>query len=487
MSSEVRASGKNELPNEMTVTGWRRQSNTFSATDLVSSVASAVERGKSLNAYITTTPERAMDQARHSTERQKSGAGRALEGVVIGVKDNFCTADIQTTAGSRILEGFIPQYESFVTKKLLDAGAVFFGKTNLDEFGMGSSTENSAYGPTLNPCGIALGSSEFVPGGSSGGSAAAVAADQALAAMATDTGGSIRQPASFCGVVGFKPTYGACSRWGIVAYASSLDQAGVITKTVGDAALLMDVIAGSDPKDSTSVAYDFGGFEHSLRNTSGAFTVGIPRQFRDMSTTPDLEGVWQEIERRVSAAGGCVQLVDLPTIKYSLPTYYIIALAEASSNLARYDGVRFGYRANDPKNLIDLYERSRAEGFGRETKRRIMLGTYCLSAGYYDQYYAKAQRVRTMIYNDFARAFEAVDFLAWPTTPTPAFKFGSHNADPVSMYLEDVFTVPVNLAGLPAISLPIFQAANGMPMGGQLIGPRFSDARLLAVANSMLK
>ena len=465
---------------------WLSHGGDRRATALLQDVAGEIEAGRDLNVFITETLDRAEAQAVQADDRIRAGNARRLEGLPLAIKDNFCTAGIETTAGSKILQGFVPPYESFVTQKLLDAGAVFVGKANLDEFGMGSSTETSAFGPTINPRGVALGSRDYVPGGSSGGSAAAVAANMAVAALATDTGGSIRQPASFCGVVGFKPSYGVCSRWGIIAYASSLDQAGVITKTVEDAAILMDVIKGHDPNDSTSADYDLGSFEAALKTGSGAFTIGMPRQFRDLANSADLEGLWQEIETRVSRAGGKIKLVDLPHMSYSLPAYYIVALSEASSNLARYDGVRFGYRAANPKDLTDLYERTRAEGFGAETKKRIMLGTYCLSAGYYDAYYLKALKIRTLIAQDFAQAFEQVDFLAWPTAPTPAFKFGSHANDPVSMYLEDVFTVPVNLAGLPAISLPLYTAANGMPMGAQLIGPRFSDPSLLAAANSIL-
>jgi len=458
----------------------------LSVTESIAEFAGAIDESRGLNVYITETLERAMAQAERSDERIKSGRGRPLEGLPLAVKDNYCTIGIPTTAGSRILGGFVPPYESHITQRLFDAGAVVLGKTNMDEFGMGSSTENSAYGPTLNPRGLALGFKDYVPGGSSGGSAAAVAANLALASVATDTGGSIRQPASFCGVVGFKPTYGACSRWGIIAYASSLDQAGVLTKTVLDAAILMDVMVCEDPNDSTSIRHDFGGFEKSLSKNIRGFKVGIPRQLRGMTISSDLEGVWKELENRTKKAGGEIVLVDLPTISYALPAYYIVALAEASSNLARYDGVRYGHRTKSAVDIVELYEKSRAEGFGEETKKRILMGTYCLSSGYYDQYYARAQKVRKKLYMEFMAAFEEVDFLSWPTAPTPAFKFGSHENDPVSMYLEDVFTVPVNLAGLPAISLPIFLASNRMPMGGQLIGRPLGDADVLAVANQIM-
>jgi aspartyl-tRNA(Asn)/glutamyl-tRNA(Gln) amidotransferase subunit A len=487
-SPSAKRTGSVSTPlSNLSVTDWVNGTHGSNAAQrLVEDVSSAIAESQGLNVFITETVDRAMAQAERSDERIRSGRGRPLEGLVLAIKDNFCTFGTETTAGSRILRGFVPRYESFVTQKLLDAGAVFIGKTNMDQFGMGSSTENSAFGPTLNPRGVALGSKDYVPGGSSGGSAAAVAANLSLAAMATDTGGSIRQPASFCGVVGFKPTYGACSRWGIIAYGSSLDQAGVITKTVLDAAILMDVIAGEDANDSTSIAYDFGGFEKQVSQEVSSFTVGIPRQLRSLALGPDLEGVWAELEARVKRAGGVTKLIDLPTISYALPTYYIIALAEASSNLARYDGVRYGFRASDIKDITELYEKTRSEGFSAETQKRIIMGTYCLSSGYYDQYYSRAQKIRAKIYAEFVGAFENVDLLAWPTAPTPAFKFGSHETDPLSMYLEDVFTVPINLGGFPAISLPIYEASNRMPMGAQLIGPRFQDVRVLAVANLLL-
>lgn len=472
---------------ELTASEWLRENHGKNSTErLVEDAQAAIDENRGLNVFITEMVDRARAQAERSDERIKSGRGRRLEGLVLAIKDNFCTFGTETTAGSRILKGFIPTYESFVTKKLLDEGAVFIGKTNMDQFGMGSSTENSEFGPTLNPIGVKLGSNDYAPGGSSGGSAAAVAANLALAALATDTGGSIRQPASFCGVVGFKPTYGVCSRWGIIAYASSLDQAGVITKTVRDAAILMDVIAGEDLNDSTSVKFEFDGFEKHLSADAGKFTVGIPRQLRNLSSSTDLEGVWKALEDRVASAGGEIKLIDLPTLSYALPAYYIIALAEASSNLARYDGIRYGHRAEGAMDLADLYERTRNEGFLPETQKRILLGTFCLSAGYYDQYYARAQKVRAKIYGEFVRAFEEVDFLGWPTAPTPAFKFGSHDSDPLAMYLEDVFTVPINLGGLPAISLPIYEASTSMPMGAQLIGPRFGDRQLLTAANLVL-
>ena len=468
---------------DTTVKDWcsARKSAGF-VSRAVTQFEAAIDNNKELNAFITTSFDRAMAQAERSDDRLRAGRGRPLEGLPIAIKDNYCTYGIRTTAGSRILENFVPQYESGVTSRLIDAGAVFLGKTNMDEFAMGSSTETSAFGPTINPRGLSSGNRNYVPGGSSGGSAAAVAADLCLAALGSDTGGSIRQPASYCGVVGFKPTYGVCSRWGIIAYASSLDQAGVITKTVEDAAMLMDVIAGPDARDSTSVERPVDNFMEHLRADKGSPTVAIPRQFRDMTVNPDLELLWKEIENRLVKTASKVIYVDLPQIKYSLTAYYIIALCEASSNLARYDGVRYGYRAPNRPSMDDLYEQTRAGGFGWEVKRRILMGTYALSAGYYDQYYLKAAKVRRLIAKELSDMFAKVDFLVWPTAPTSAFKIGEFTSDPIAMYLEDVFTVPVNLAGLPAISIPGISARNGMPMGFQVIGPRFSDARLLSFA-----
>jgi aspartyl-tRNA(Asn)/glutamyl-tRNA(Gln) amidotransferase subunit A len=442
-------------------------------------------KSRELNAYITETPHVARAQAAVSDEYISRGRGRRLEGVPISIKDNFCTDGIRTTAGSRILSNFVPTYESFVTKKILDAGAVCLGKTNMDEFGMGSSTENSYFGPTLNPRGLELGRRTIVPGGSSGGAAASVAAHLSLGALGTDTGGSIRQPAAFCGIVGMKPTYGLCSRWGIIAYASSLDQAGALARTVEDVAILIDTIIGEDPNDATSVAHEVPNLESFLKTTPPVYTIGIPKEFRNLVTNPDLEACWKISEAVLKDAGHQLRYVDLPSIKYSLPTYYILALSEASSNLARYDGVRYGYRTPRSRDILELYERTRAEGFNWETKKRIIMGTYSLSAGYYEAYYEKARRVRQLISNEFRSVFETVDCLIWPTAPTSAFEFDAHASDPISMYLEDVFTVPVNLAGLPAVSVPISIAANYLPMGLQVIGPQFSDANVLRVAKEI--
>ena len=441
--------------------------------------------GANLNAYITETPNVAQAQATESDSRISLRTARALEGIPISIKDNYCTAGIRTTAGSRILANFIPTYESFVTKKILQAGGVCLGKTNMDEFGMGSSTENSFFGTTINPRGLELGRGNIAPGGSSGGAAASVAAHLCLGSLATDTGGSIRQPASFCGVVGMKPTYGLCSRWGIIAYASSLDQAGVIARTVEDTAILIDAIVGQDPDDSTSIDWRMPSIEGFLRERSPRYTIGIPRSFRDLSISPDLEVCWKIGEAALRDAGYKIRYITLPSIQYALPAYYVIALSEASSNLSRYDGVRYGYRSSRLQNMQELYENTRAEGFNWETKKRIIMGTYALSAGYYDDYYERACRVRRLISNEFRQVFNFVDCLVWPTTPSPAFEFGSHEQEPTSMYLEDVFTVPVNLAGLPAISVPLTVASNYLPMGLQIIGPRFGDAQVFRVAKQL--
>ena len=459
----------------------------LSALELVEASIVHNDESRDLNAYITTTFDLARDQAAKSDARRRRGEQLPLDGLPLAVKDNFCTQGIQTTAGSRILKGFVPPYESTVTSKLWAAGAVMLGKTNMDEFGMGSSTENSYWGPTINPRGLKLGRPNLAPGGSSGGSAAAVAANLCLASVGTDTGGSLRQPASFCGVVGMKPTYGLCSRWGIVAYASSLDQAGTLTKTVQDSAILFDVIVGHDEKDSTSIKWLGESFTRLLGRDLTGLRIGIPNELRSLASTADIDIVWKSAESLLAQAGADVVEVSVPSIRYSLPAYYVIALSEASSNLARYDGVRYGYRAEKVRSLNELYEVTRSIGFGEETKKRILLGTFALSSGYYDQYYLKAQKVRRLISDEFARVFEDVAAVVWPTTPTAAFEFGSHSDDPISMYLEDVFTVPVNLAGLPAISIPISQSAEGLPLGLQIIGPRCSDDVVFQIADVVEK
>lgn len=452
------------------------------AGDLLSYFDKEIEKKRVLNAYITVTSDLARKQAKATDRRRKRGRLLPLDGIPIAIKDNFCTKGVLTTAGSKILSNFVPTYESTVTKRLLDAGAVFLGKTNMDEFGMGSSTENSFFGPTLNPRAFDKGKTNVVPGGSSGGSAAAVAANLCIAAIGTDTGGSIRNPASYCGIVGMKPTYGLCSRRGIVAYGSSLDQAGVLTKTVEDAAMLLDVIVGHDPNDSTSFQWPKGSFTEILKKPITGMRIGIPNECRNVSQTQDTERVWAAAEHLIESVGAKCVKIALPTIKYALPAYYIIALSEASSNLARYDGVRYGYRASNVKDLLDLYEKTREEGFGHEVKKRIMLGTYCLSAGYYDQYYDKALRVRSLIAQEFRAAFETVDVMVWPTTPSAAFELGSRSSDPIAMYLEDVFTVPVNLAGLPALSLPVATGESGLPLGLSIVGPKLGDDYVLKAA-----
>jgi len=487
--SRMTASASLASPLDLTLRAQRDllRDGRLSAAEAVAAYAEEAEKRKNLNVFITSTHEQALKRARDADARLARGEARPLEGVAIAVKDNYCTAGVRTTAASRILGNFVPAYESTVTQRLLDAGAVMLGKTNMDEFAMGSSTETSHFGATINPAGEDRGFPDLAPGGSSGGSAAAVAARLAPAALGSDTGGSIRQPASFCGTVGFKPTYGVCSRWGIIAYGSSLDQAGVFTRDIADAAVLMDVIAGHDPKDTTSWPRDDYAFAAALRKPAAKLRIGFPREYREAGSTPETVTLWAEAERLAREIGAEIFEVSIPSARYSLPAYYIIALSEASSNLARYDGVKYGYRAPKFENLADMYEQTRAQGFGAQVKRRIMLGTFTLSAGYYDAYYLKAQKVRAKIAAEFAAAFAAVDFLFMPTAPTGAFAIGSHNADPVQMFLEDIFTVPINLAGLPALSLPVARDARGMPLGLQIVGPQFSDERLLRAAADVEK
>jgi aspartyl-tRNA(Asn)/glutamyl-tRNA(Gln) amidotransferase subunit A len=452
----------------------------FSATELVRAHLDAIE-GDRLNAFILATPERALAMAEVSDRRIAAGDARPLEGIPVGVKDLFCTEGIATTAGSRILEGFVPPYESTVTARLWDAGAVLIGKTNLDEFAMGSSTVTSYFEPTINPWTPAGTDVPLVPGGSSGGSTAAVAARMCPAAIGTDTGGSIRQPAAFCGVVGMKPTYGRCSRFGIVAFASSLDQAGPITRTVEDCALLLQQMAGYDPQDSTSADRPLGDLAAALTGNVRGLRVGIPKEYRLDGTPPEIIALWQQGIEWLRAAGCTIAEVSLPHTRYALPAYYIVAPAEASSNLARYDGMRFGLRV-EGEDLIDTYAKTRAAGFGQEVRRRVMIGTYVLSAGYYDAYYIKAQKVRSKILRDFEEVFETVDVLLTPTTPNAAFRIGEKMDDPIQMYLNDVFTVPANLAGLPGISVPAGLSADGLPLGLQLIGRPFDEATVLRAA-----
>lgn len=452
----------------------------FSAVELAEAQIAAMEKGRDLNAYITETAELALDRARAADDNISKGKAGPLEGLPIGIKDLFCTEGVLTTAASHILDGYKPEYESTVTSKLKAAGAVMVGKTNLDEFAMGSSNESSFYGPAVNPWKKSGEDTPLVPGGSSGGSAAAVAANLCLAATGTDTGGSIRQPASFCGIVGMKPTYGRCSRWGIVAFASSLDQAGPMTRTVKDAAIMLSSMAGHDPKDSTSADLPVPDFEAALTGDIKGLKIGIPAECRPDDLNEDISTLWDTGIGWLKDAGAEVVDISLPHTKYALPTYYIVAPAEASSNLARYDGVRFGLRV-DGESLDDMYAKTRSEGFGEEVKRRVMIGTYALSAGYYDAYYLKAQKVRQLIFHDFVSAFENVDAILTPTAPTPAFAIGAET-DPVTMYLNDVFTVPASLAGLPGISVPAGLSKDGLPLGLQLLTKRWDEETLFRCA-----
>jgi aspartyl-tRNA(Asn)/glutamyl-tRNA(Gln) amidotransferase subunit A len=453
-----------------------------SSVELTQAFSAAIVAARPLGAFITETPERALDMAAASDARIASGKAGALEGLPLAIKDLFCTRGVRTTAGSAILDNFVPPYESTVTQNLWDAGAVLLGKTNMDEFAMGSSNETSHFGPVLNPWRAKDSEAKLVPGGSSGGSAAAVAADLCLAATGTDTGGSIRQPSAVTGRVGLKPTYGRCSRYGMVAFASSLDQAGPMTKTVKDAAILLGSMASADPKDSTSIDVPVPDYERLLEGGIKGLRVGIPKEYRIDGMPAEIGTLWEKGAEWLKAQGARIVEVSLPHTKYALPTYYIVAPAEASSNLARYDGVRFGRRAKDARAITDLYERSRAEGFGAEVQRRILIGTYVLSAGYYDAYYARAQKLRTLIKRDFDQAFEICDVLLTPATPGPAFALGEKRADPVAMYLNDVFTVTVNLAGLPGISVPAGLTANGLPLGLQIIAKAFDEATMLRAA-----
>jgi aspartyl-tRNA(Asn)/glutamyl-tRNA(Gln) amidotransferase subunit A len=453
----------------------------FSARELALAYNAAVEAIKPLNAYITPTPERALEMAEAADQRLARGEALPLDGIPIAVKDLYCTKGVLTTAASHILDGFHPRYEATVTDRLWQAGAVMLGKTNLDEFAMGSSNMTSHYGPVENPWRRPGDNRPLVPGGSSGGSAAAVAARAALAATGTDTGGSIRQPASFCGIVGLKPTYGRCSRWGVVAYASSLDHPGPMTCTVRDAAIMLRAMAGHDPKDSTSAPLPVPDYEAALTGDIRGMRIGIPKEYRVDDMPSEIEGVWQQGVEWLREAGAEPVEISLPMTKYALPAYYIIAPAEASSNLARYDGVRFGLRV-EGRDLEEMYELTRAGGFGAEVRRRVLIGTYVLSAGYYDAYYLKAQKVRALVRRDYVTAFERVDCILTPTAPSAAFAIGEKIDDPIAMYLNDVFTVPANLAGVPAISVPAGLSADGLPLGLQIIGRAFDEETVLRVA-----
>ncbi|AWN54267.1 Asp-tRNA(Asn)/Glu-tRNA(Gln) amidotransferase subunit GatA [Methylobacterium sp. 17Sr1-1] len=458
----------------------------FSARELAQAHLDAMEKARLLNAYLLETPDRALAMAEVADQKLAAGEARPLEGLPLGIKDLFCTHGVATTAGSKILEGFQPHYESTVSHNLWRDGAVMLGKLNLDEFAMGSSNETSAYGPVISPwrrqgADGKLSDAKLVPGGSSGGSAAAVAARLCLGATATDTGGSIRQPAAFTGTVGIKPTYGRCSRWGTVAFASSLDQAGPIARTVRDTAILLTSMSGHDDKDTTSVDIPVPDFEAAVNRGVKGLTIGIPKEYRVDGMPAEIERLWQQGADWLRDAGAKVVEVSLPHTKYALPAYYIVAPAEASSNLARYDGVRYGLRVPG-RDIVGMYEATRAAGFGREVKRRIMIGTYVLSAGYYDAYYVRAQKIRTLIKRDFEEVYASgVDAILTPTTPSAAFGFGEKaKADPVEMYLLDVFTVTVNMAGLPGLAVPAGLDAQGLPLGLQLIGRPFDEETLFA-------
>ena len=457
------------------------------AVELAESCLSAIDAADALNAVVHKTPDIAMEQARAADARLKAGDAPDLCGIPLGIKDLFCTKGVPSQAASRILQGFRPEYESTVTQNLFDAGAVMLGKLNMDEFAMGSSNETSVYGNVVNPWRRGNDDAPLTPGGSSGGSAAAVAADLCLAATGTDTGGSIRQPAAFTGITGIKPTYGRCSRWGIVAFASSLDQAGPMTKTVRDAAIMLNTMCSSDPKDSTSADIPVPDFEAALSGDIKGKKIGIPREYRMGGMPDEIEKLWSEGAQMLRDAGAEIVDITLPHTKYALPAYYVIAPAEASSNLARYDGVRYGHRAKlaAGDGITEMYEKTRAEGFGHEVQRRVMIGTYVLSAGFYDAYYNRARKVRALIKKDFENVFaQGIEAILTPATPSAAFGLGEmENADPVKMYLNDVFTVTVNLAGLPAIAVPAGIDAQGLPLALQLIGRPWEEGDLLNTAH----
>ncbi|PWR02409.1 Asp-tRNA(Asn)/Glu-tRNA(Gln) amidotransferase GatCAB subunit A [Meridianimarinicoccus roseus] len=469
----------------LTIAGARDalRAGDLTAADLTEACLTEIEGADALNAFVHHTPDMARQQAAKADARLRSGDAPAMCGIPLGIKDLFCTKGVASQAASHILGGFKPEYESTVTAKLWEAGAVMLGKLNMDEFAMGSSNETSAYGDVVNPWRRNGTDTALTPGGSSGGSAAAVAADLCLAATGTDTGGSIRQPAAFTGITGLKPTYGRCSRWGIIAFASSLDQAGPMTKSVRDAAIMLQAMAGHDAKDSTSADIPVPDFEAALTGDIRGRKIGLPREYRMDGMPAEIEKLWATGAEMLRDAGAEVVDISLPHTKYALPTYYVIAPAEASSNLARYDGVRFGHRAklSQGDGITEMYEKTRAEGFGAEVQRRVMVGTYVLSAGFYDAYYNKARKVRTLIKRDFEQVFaDGIDAILTPATPSAAFGLGEMaSADPVQMYLNDVFTVTVNLAGLPGISVPAGQDQRGLPLGLQLIGKPWEEGDLL--------
>ena len=459
----------------------------FSAAEITKAHLSAIEGARALNAYVAETPDKAMAMAAQADARIARGEAGPLEGAPLGIKDLFCTQGDHSAACSRILDNFRPTYESTVTAQLWRDGAVMLGKLNMDEFAMGSSNETSALGPVINPWRSKGSNQQLTPGGSSGGSAASVAAKLALGATATDTGGSIRQPAAFTGTVGIKPTYGRCSRWGVIAFASSLDQAGPIARTVEDAAILLKSMSGHDPKDSTSLPVEVPDFPSFVGKSVKGLRIGVPKEYRVEGMPAEIETLWAQGIAWLKDAGCEIVEVSLPHTKYALPAYYIVAPAEASSNLARYDGMRYGLRVGDGGSLTDVYEETRAAGFGDEVKRRILIGTYVLSAGYYDAYYLKALKVRRRIADDFTQAFGKVDALLTPTAPSAAFGLGENSADPVAMYLNDIFTVTVNLAGLPGMSLPGGVDAQGLPLGLQLIGRALDEGTLFSLGGALEK
>ena len=461
----------------------------FTAVELTDQYLAAIAQAGALNAYSTNTSEIARAQAVAADARISAGDAPDMCGIPLGIKDLFCTKGVQTQAASHILDGFKPEYESTITGQLFDAGAVMLGKLNMDEFAMGSSNETSFYGPVVSPWRRGNDTTELTPGGSSGGSAAAVSADLCLGATGTDTGGSIRQPAAFTGIVGVKPTYGRCSRWGVVAFASSLDQAGPMVKTVRDSAIMLEAMAGHDPKDSTSADIKVPNFEAALTGDIRGKKIGIPKEYRIDGMPEEIEALWHEGAEKLKAAGAEIVDITLPHTKYALPAYYVIAPAEASSNLSRYDGVKYGHRANIKagEGITEMYERTRAEGFGDEVQRRVMIGAYVLSAGFYDAYYIRAQKVRTLIKQDFEKVFaDGIDQILTPATPSAAFGLGEMaDADPIKMYLNDVFTVTVNLAGLPGVSVPAGLDSGGLPLGLQLIGQPWGEADMLNTAYAL--
>ncbi|MCP8939856.1 Asp-tRNA(Asn)/Glu-tRNA(Gln) amidotransferase subunit GatA [Alsobacter sp. SYSU M60028] len=454
-----------------------------SATDIAKAFLAAMEKARPLNAYVLETPEQALAMAAQSDERLARGEARPLEGIALGVKDLYATKGVRTTASSKILANFVPGYESTVTSQLWRDGAVMLGKLNNDEFAMGSSNETSAFGPVQSPWRREGSNAALVPGGSSGGSSAAVAARLCLGATATDTGGSIRQPAAFTGTVGIKPTYGRCSRWGIVAFASSLDQAGPIARTVRDNAILLRSMAGHDPKDTTSADLPVPDYEAAIGRSVKGMRIGIPKEYRLAGMPAEIEALWDKGAKWLRDAGAEIVEVSLPHTKYALPAYYIVAPAEASSNLARYDGVRYGLR-EPGRDIVEMYEKTRAAGFGAEVRRRVMIGTYVLSAGYYDAYYVRAQKIRTLIKRDFENVYaQGVHAILTPATPSAAFGIGEKGGeDPVEMYLNDIFTVTVNMAGLPGIAVPAGRSSEGLPLGLQLIGRAFDEETLFSLS-----